>query len=165
MADKKAPAKKKKGKQGEGGGRPSKLTPEVSDAICECIELGMSYQHSCDCVRVNYGTFCIWRNKAKDVMESKTPPSKYTAEQKKLVKFHEDIKSAEAKGIHKNLRCIRKAAEGDMENRPQWQAGAWLLERRHPDEFAKLEKIDQKTEHSGGVSIKLVVTDCSNKEE
>lgn len=157
-------AKPKTATNPQGAGRPTKLSNEIIDALCECIELGMTYRHSCDCATINYDTFCSWRNKAKTIRET-IPPSKQTAEEKRLVSFSDSIKKAEAGGIQKNLKCIRKAADGDAENRPQWQAGAWLLERRHPDEFAKLEKIDQKTEHSGGVSIKLQMTDCSKKEE
>lgn len=164
MAKKPTTTRKKKGKQGEGGGRPSKLNTLVCKTLCECIELGMSYQHSCDCARISYPTFLTWKSKAEDAIKN-VVPSKRTAEQKKLVQFLEDIKLAEANGILGNLKNIKKAAAGDMENKPQWQAGAWLLERRHPEQYAKTEKIDQKTEHSGGVSIKLQMTDCSKKEE
>lgn len=144
--------------------RPTKLNDDVCEVLCECIELGMAYQHACDCARISYVTFQAWKHKAERIMEAKTP-SRYTVDEKNFVTFLNNIKAAESNGIRKNLRNIIKASEGDADNRPQWQAGAWILERRHPEQFARLEKIDQKTEHSGGVSINLTMSDCSKKED
>lgn len=159
MANMGTPKKKKKGRQGEGGGRPSKLNADVSKNLCRLIKMGMSYQHACDGTRISYHTFLSWKAKANNAIDNKSP-SKYTVEEQKLVKFLDDIKEAEAKGVEQNLQRIISAADEGA-----WQAGAWILERRHPDTYAKHEKIDQKTEYSGGMSIQLQMTDAGKKKD
>ena len=47
--------------------------------------------------------------------------------------FYDEYKQAEAQGISDLLNRIDTAAD------KQWQAAAWLLERCHPDEFARPE--------------------------
>ena len=161
MAEKKKTTPKKRAarNQSNPGGRPSKLTDEVSNNLCRLIQKGMSYQHACDGTGIGYATFQSWKRKAQNANYTK-PPSKYKKEETKFVKYLSDIKVAESRGIEKNLDRILVAADVGA-----WQAGAWILERRHPDTYAKLEKIDQKTEHSGGVAIQLNMKDCSKKEE
>lgn len=168
MAGKKPAKKVKKGVgQGKGGGRPSKLTPKTVKTICDNIELGVPYEYACIAAGIHYTTMRDWINKGEDELArvASNPAFSIRKEYQKYIDFSNAIKEAEAAGIAYNLKCIKKAASGDEDNRPQWQAGAWLLERRHPEQFAKHEKIDQKTEHSGGVSIKLEMKDFSKKEE
>ena len=146
-------------------GAPSKLTPQSSKTICDNVTLGMPYEFACVAAGVAYSTMRNWIVKAEAELARVESNSLCSVRKdtKQYVEFLEAIKEAEAKGIRNNLAMITKAAKGDDNNRPQWQAGAWILERRHPEQFAKHEKIDQKTAHSGGVSIKLEMTDCSKK--
>jgi hypothetical protein len=48
--------------------------------------------------------------------------------------FYSAIKDAKAAFVHNNLVVIRQQSLNN------WQAAAWLLERRRPKEFAKVEK-------------------------
>jgi hypothetical protein len=45
--------------------------------------------------------------------------------------FHEQLRNAELKNQLDPLRAMRKAAD------THWRAAAWLLERTHPDRFAR----------------------------
>ncbi|WP_135611667.1 hypothetical protein [Methanococcoides sp. AM1] len=140
--------------------RPTKLTPETHKTICKNIALGMPYEHACRAAGVSYPAYRTWiirgEEEARRVEEN--PRASIKNSEKPFVEFQDDIKRAEAQGIEKNLKRISKAAdEGN------WPAAAWVLERRHPEHFAKRDYLDMKAEHSGGVSINLQMMDCSKK--
>jgi hypothetical protein len=62
-----------------------------------------------------------------------------------IVEFVDAFKEAEAKAKARTLGTIVEAASGvrDPKNkskwlrRPQWQAGAWFLERKYPEQFGR----------------------------
>lgn len=106
------------------GGRPpipSKLTPELQAALCECLRLGMSIEHSCDRVGINSVTFRRWKRAG----------AKY--DDQIYVEFVAAIKRAESDFVDDNMRDIRAAAASGK----AWTAAAWLLERRLPEYYAQ----------------------------
>lgn len=102
------------------GGRPSKLTPEVSKAICDALRVGATHRMAADYAGVDPATFQRWLA---------DPRAQFR-------EFRESVKRAEAKGDIAALAVIQKAADGG-----QWQAAAWRLERRHPDEFGRRQVV------------------------
>jgi hypothetical protein len=94
-------------------GRPSKKTPKRCRALCEAIKSGLPYQVVCQSVRISVDTFLNWRKSDE--------------------RFNQAVEFAEAEAIRENLDIIKGAR---YEN---WSAAAWLLERRHPQMFAKPE--------------------------
>lgn len=54
-----------------------------------------------------------------------------TAYQKACLKFVQDVRRAISDGQAALLALIHKGARED------WRAGAWILERRHPEDFSK----------------------------
>jgi len=145
-------------------GRPTKLNQEVCDILCENVELGMPFKFAAEMGGISYPTFLSWKAKGEALMAEKAP-SKYTIAESNYVNFFNSIQEAEAKGVQFNLKKIREIGLGEMDNRPDWKALSWLLKCQHPEHFGDLQKIDQKTEHSGGVSIQLNMKDCSKKGE
>jgi hypothetical protein len=140
--------------------RPTKLTPELSKRMCANVTLGMPYEFACKSSSLSYSGFRKWilRGEAELERVNSSPNAKIRKNEEIYVQFVEDIEKSEADAVRNNLALITKAAKDGS-----WPASAWILERRHPEQFAKHEKIDQKTEHSGGVSINLKMTDCSKK--
>lgn len=86
--------------------RKSKYTPQAVARIVEAVELGATYELAAQCGGISYDTFNEW-------MKGKP-------------EFHADIKAAEGQSAFVALQRVRKAAEMG-----EWQAAAWLLERRH----------------------------------
>lgn len=167
MAEKKpAPKKKRKPapKRLKSTGRPTKMNDEVCNTICEGIELGLPYKHACESAGVSYVTFLSWKAKGEIALETKTP-SQYSASEENCITFLYQVRKAEADGIKENIKKIKEIGEGSGEHRPDWKALAWILKCRDPEHFTETQKIDQKTEHSGGVSIKLDMKDFSKKGE
>lgn len=94
-----------------GKGRPSKLTPETQAKIVQALEVGATHRIACLYAGIGASTFAEWMQ---------------------IPDFANVVKAADSKACIVSLASIRQAAAGG-----QWQAGAWLLERRYPEEFGR----------------------------
>lgn len=92
-------------------GRPSKLTPRVQKTIFQAVEAGLPYKLAAAGAGVAESTLRAWR-------------AEFPA-------FSASLKRAEARGALALVQTIRAASS------KSWQAAAFLLERRHPEEFAR----------------------------
>ena len=96
-----------------------KLTPEVLSTIIEGVRLGMTYADAAKAAGIGRSTFYNWKLKGergrrglyKDLLDK--------------------LKAAEMEGMKANLQTIHNASKDS------WQAAAWLLERRFPQQWAK----------------------------
>lgn len=91
--------------------RPTKYTPETVKKITDAIKLGATYKLACNYAGIDYSTFNEWQ---------KTKP-----------KFSEAVKAAEGEAAVKWLAKIEAAAV------KSWQAAAWKLERRYPQDYGR----------------------------
>jgi hypothetical protein len=107
--------------------RPTKYTPDTVDRICEAISMGATYDLAAGYGGISYETFNTWR--------SEKPA------------FSDAVKAAEAKAAVGWLTKIEDAAKDGA-----WQAAAWKLERRYPQDYGRTV-VDQK--HSGEISHKV----------
>lgn len=110
-------------------GRPTKYTPEVVDRILDALQLGASRTMAVQAAGISYDSFLVYLEKYPD--------------------FLERVKEAESTGAVKWLAVIERAAlEG------AWQAAAWKLERRYPQEFGRTIQ-----EHTGpnGSALTIVI--------
>lgn len=105
-------------------GRPTKRTPETVKKLCDAIRLGASYGDACGYAGIDIGTFGEWRDKFPD--------------------FAHEIKEAEGAGRVQLIAKIQKAA-----NDGNWQAAAWMLERRDPQNYGRTMRT-QVTGADGG---------------
>ena len=99
--------------RGGGGGRPTKKTPKRCRAILDGIAAGWPYVVACRCAGVSYDVFKLWCRIDE--------------------RFAQEVQLTEAQAIQANLDTIKAAS------RDNWPAAAWLLERRHPELFARPE--------------------------
>ena len=93
-------------------GRRSKYTPETVDKLTQAIRLGATYRLACDYAGITEETFYQWRRSKSE--------------------FSDAIKEAEGKGALGWLAKIEQAASDG-----NWQAAAWKLERRYPDQYGR----------------------------
>ena len=116
----------------------TKLNPTIKKQIGDNITLGMPLKFAAEAAGISEATFYNWMNRGES--ESKG----------QFFEFHEYIKECQSKAVQLHLKLITKAAtEG------AWQASAWILERRHPEEFGRREKIemDANLKHSGKLDL------------
>lgn len=96
--------------------------------------MGATYELAAGYGGVTYETFNAWRHDKPQ--------------------FFQAVKDAEAVGAVKWLQKIEAAAD------EQWQAAAWKLERRYPQDYGRTV-VDQK--HSGEVSHKITSIEAIRK--
>lgn len=123
--------------------RPTKLTPALTDRICELIEVGMPYHLVCDAVGIVESTFYDWIEKGTQ-----------STTKKEFSEFSKRVNQSKAKVVEQYLQRL----DGYSKNGSVY-ATTWFLERRCPEDFGRKDKLDMKAEHSGEVSINFIVKD------
>jgi len=119
-----------------------KLTPKIQEAICRLLAEGNYICTACAAAGVNQRTYERWMNQGQeDLREGKTDSV--------FAVFVDATKRAEAEAIAERVARIRQAGAAG-----QWQADAWLLERKLPDRFGRRERLDHKVE--ADVTIRFV---------
>jgi hypothetical protein len=99
-------------------GTRTKLTPAAHRALVKAIGAGVPYKFAAAAANCSEASVYSWLSRAR---KPDADPI--------LVKLLEDIKAAEAQAVEMRLKQITAAGE------KQWQAHAWVLERRFPDQF------------------------------
>lgn len=93
-------------------GRPTKYNPETVKKIVDSIRVGATFHLACAYAGITEETFSQWR--------------------KKYSEFSDAVKEAEGAGAVGWLAKIEKAANDGV-----WQAAAWKLERRYPNDYGR----------------------------
>jgi transposase-like protein len=114
-------------------GRPTKLTPEVQRLIEQSLRNGATYEIAAHVAGIDVRTMYRWLAAGK------------RAKSGAMYEFCHAVKRQEAAAAQEALMVIRSAATGKEGYKGNWQAGAWLLERR----FGYQRKSEI---HIGGVS-------------
>jgi hypothetical protein len=108
-------------------GRPTLLNPTRQAALLKAIELGMPLKQAAAMADMSYDTLNHWQKRG----ENESAPLEYR-------QFCQLLQRSQAVAMQVHLSSICDASKRD------WRASAWILERRHPDEFAR----QQQFEHS-----------------
>lgn len=107
-------------------GRKTKYTPATLGLIEHALKLGATHKIACGYAGISHETFYDWIN---------TKPE-----------FSELVKNAEAVGGIEWLKKIEEASD-----KGQWQAAAWKLERRYPNEYGRNARDDGDATGSYGI--------------
>jgi transposase len=105
-------------------GRPTKLTPEVQERLCEAIAAGNYYEPACAYAGVAYSTFMHWKTQGE------------TAKSGPYRQFLEAVKEAEAKAEMRMVEQWRSQMPED------WRAARDFLARRFPGRWGPKEQGD-----------------------
>lgn len=104
-------------------GRPTKLTPQMQAKIVQALTAGNTRTAAVAYANVDYQTFLNWMERGNNARSGL------------FFDFFEAVKKAEADAEVRNVAIIQKAAEKN------WQAAAWWLERRKPDDWKNREEL------------------------
>jgi len=107
-------------------GRPSKLTPELTENLCRWLRAGNFVQTACDMEGISQSIFYEWMRRGERGWQVDREPVDY-------VEFLDTIKKAIAQVETVTLHELRQGPQN-------WQAKAWWLERRHPDKWGNRGK-------------------------
>lgn len=105
----------------------SKLTDELIDEFCTYIENGMSNHDAIDLCDITDTTFYRWLREADERGPKGEKPQKYKMQRK--LKAAIPKAAAAFKAYH--VQVITRASKKN------WQASAWMLERKFPDEYGR----------------------------
>lgn len=180
----KAPARKAPTKASDSAaGRKFLLTPEVEQIIIAAVKAGNYLSTAADFAGVSAKTVYEWisRGEGRDPDRPSTP---------ELAAFAAAIKKAEAHGKIAALQRIQEAAKGRMlrekrtvtrviqskDGTPQevtetvekyfpsaWQADAWMLERRFPEEWGRRDRHELSSPGSDKVEVNLDIQSLISK--
>ena len=106
-----------------------KYNDQLHRAIVAAIEQGTPYRHAAAIAGISEDTLAAWR--------------------KRFPALSDDIKAAEGRAVAGRLARIRKAEDD------HWQAAAWWLERKYPQEFGRTVHEQQHT-GKDGVPLEIV---------
>ena len=114
-------------------GRYTKLTPELQQEFIAAIESGLTNKSACDYVGIDESTFYAWLNIARKAeLEAAENGTKIPKNIKPFSEFSKSLKKAEARFKAYHCKNIKRAGDEGA-----WQASAWLLERKFPEEYGK----------------------------
>jgi len=105
-------------------GRPTKLTPEVSEKIVTALRGGNYREVACRYAGISYQTFRTWLKRAE---EQQAPPE--------YLEFAAAVEKAEADAEVADIALIRRAAQDGS-----WTAAAWVRERKNPERWGKKDR-------------------------
>lgn len=128
--------------------RPSTLTHKGIQRLREALSTGVGYESACALAGVAYRSFARWRAEAyRDRGPDEPPPPKVLRELREML---ENV-SAELE-----RECLTQLREAAPKN---WQASAWLLERRFPETWGRHQlqwKPPEKTEEPQPLVVQFV---------
>jgi hypothetical protein len=112
-------------------GQPTKLTPEIIQQVAELLPTLLYLESVGDCLGVSRITWRGWvKRGAKESARLAKPGARPRARETLYVEFFYSYKKALAQAEADSLERVRQAGV------TQWQAAAWLLERRNPQRWA-----------------------------
>jgi len=115
----------------------TRLTMEKIVAFEHALADGLPLKFARYKLGIGESTTYLYFQEAEKLIESKRKGK--SKKDKLLLELVEARKRGETACVERNLLIIGVAAKDS------WQAAAWLLERRHPEEFGRFDRI----EHSG----------------
>lgn len=119
--------------------RPTKLTPEVQKMFIDAYSVGTPIRLACQYAGISEATYFAW------VVRGEKREQPY-------LEFLEAVQKSQGRAVVGWLAKIEAAA-----NEGNWQAAAWKLERRYPEEFGRVIQDHHVSGEKGGpVEIKVV---------
>ena len=139
-------------------GRPTKLTPELQDKICEVIRAGNYFDTACNFVGIGERTGYEWLERGEGKHKDRKSNDLYKGFAQAVKKASSEAETravAEISAVRQGRKVQDKDGNyiSDPKGEAVWQARAWWLERRYPKKYGRQER---HTEHSGKVTIEII---------
>lgn len=135
-------------------GRPPKLTPEITEAVCDALRDGLSIEGACARAGISPATYYEYNKRGRDGDTRFTEFAAETARARADVerRLIESVEWAAGERIRKRALGSGDAMEIIDEAERDWRAAAWLLERKYPGEYGARQRL----EHTGADGESLV---------
>lgn len=127
-------------------GRRTKLTPDTQENVIKALRAGNSRRDSALYAGISEQTFYSWMARGREG-------------EALYEEFLEAVEKAEAHSVVRNVAIIQRAAE------ETWQAAAWWLERKRPDEWGRRQRYDIGTSEAQPMEVIVKIGGKTNIEE
>ena len=114
---------------------PTKLTPEATEKIVNALRGGNYVEVAAAYAELDTTTLYDWLRKGRVDRKMGNPDTAHA-------RFSLAIEKAMADAETTLAALIYRAARGQEGAQAQWQAAAWLLERKHPDKWGRRARLD-----------------------
>lgn len=135
-------------------GRPSLYSPQKRKEICGYIALGMTRENAALLAGISEGTFYDWQKAYPEFLQQvQAAEAKCQARclsninKAGLPKFHDRERTKtrvvpvmRGKKLVHRAEMVEKVTEHLKKEEGEWQASAWLLERRWPQHFGRVDR-------------------------
>ena len=134
-------------------GRPTDLTPELQQVLCDAVRLGVPLSHACASAEIGLSTVKEWVERGEGTHVTRKATPLYAS-------FAAALKKARADDQARRLARIEQAARGgavvrcktttttkrdgstvtvveETRSEPCWTADAWHLERSDPENWGR----------------------------
>jgi transposase len=119
-------------------GRPTKLTPEITEKIATAVRAGNYIETAAGTAGISKDTLYRWLKEGARTKARESDVARFSdAIQKALA-------DAEASGVAAITQAgmPRKDKNGKIVAQGSWQAIAWRLERMHPEKYGMRQRVD-----------------------
>lgn len=132
-------------------GRPTVLTPEVTDTILTLVRAGNYLEVAAAAAGVSRDSLFEWLKRGARERRSVTDGKrqKPRKSEQPFVDFSDALQKARGTSEAADLEVIRRAA---VKN---WQAAAWRLERKHPQRWGRRERHEITGKDGGPVKSEV----------
>jgi hypothetical protein len=125
-------------------GRQTKLTPQLTQKICDAIRAGNYAKVACAMVGISEAIYYRWLQYGR---QDNAEPI--------YLEFVESIERAEAEAEVHAVALIKKAA-----NDGSLAASQWYLERKHSDRWGRKDSVKQEISGTLGVNLFKTIDDA-----
>lgn len=115
-------------------GRPTKLNDEIQARIVAFLGAGAYIETAAAAAGVSKQTLYNWLHRGADG-------------ERRYVGFLDAVERAQSEADLRDLKTIREAAQNGV-----WQAAAWRLERRHPEQWGR-RRVEMTGADGGPVDV------------
>lgn len=109
-------------------GAPLKISRPLIDTIVQSIRRGVTYDVAAQAAGIHRSTLIAWRERGELDLEEHTDSL--------FAYFADELTRATAAG---ELGLVERISAHGLVD---WRAAAWLLERRHPERWARRDRLD-----------------------
>ena len=137
--------------------RPTKLTSELADRICQSLRAGVPDIYASEGNRIERSTFWQWlelgrKAKACELRKCRDLHHGPATGELSYVEFVDMVMVAEADAVRLAVSYLSKAMPRDPMN------ARWWLERRHPGSFKPRSEIETKVGNvDGGAPFEIIL--------
>lgn len=142
----------------KGPGRKTLLDEERARIITEALENGVAAKHAVRAADIDESTYYNWLRRGREERDRQVAGLDPNENESQYLQFVQSVEKAEAVGATRHMENISQNALNGT-----WQASAWILERRFPHEYGRLERQEISGPEGGPLRIDVSTEEIMRK--